>query len=489
MLHQSRTLKGTTADKPQDRHETSGIRESHDSSLNDNIVEMSESGKPGSVTATHPGSETHGVTRVFVLAKTKIPLMPAHPARVRQLRRKGKTVVNRRFPFIVRLKTRKDGNLQPVAIKLDPGSSTTGIALVRMVEIKPQVQTILFLAELTHRGERIRDALTQRRSFRRSRRSRKTRYRAPRFNNRMKPDGWLPPSLRHRLETTMSWIHRFQRWTPLTGISQELVRFDLQLLENPEISGVEYQQGTLAGYEVKEYLLERENRTCAYCGKPRQVLNIEHIIPRAKGGSDRIGNLTIACVKCNTEKGSRDVEDFVKDQEKLWKILAGTKHSLAPAAAVNSTRFALLRSLQGTGLPFETGTGGQTKWNRKRFNRGKTHALDAACVGAIQELRGNSGVLEIKAMGRGTHKRTRLTKDGFPRGYLDPKKEHFGFRTGDLVKAEVPAGKFRGTHSGRIAVRKTGKFVIQTTNGNFDVSNKHCRKIQRADGYSYNQTN
>jgi hypothetical protein len=132
----------------------------------------------------------------------------------------------------------------------------TGIALV-------SEENVIWGAELTHRGEQIKSALDSRRAVRRSRRNRKTRYRPARFSNRKRREGWLPPSLQHRVDTTLTWVKRLIRYCPVADIVQELVKFDLQKIENPEISGVEYKQGELQGYEVREYLLEKWNRQCA----------------------------------------------------------------------------------------------------------------------------------------------------------------------------------------------------------------------------------
>ena len=99
----------------------------------------------------------------------------------------------------------------------------------------------------------------------------------------------------------------------------------MQKMQNPEISGAEYQQGTLVGYEIRNYLLEKWNRKCAYCGKGEVPLEIEHIQPRSRGGSNRISNLTLACHSCNQEKGSQSVEDFVKDPKVLAKLKAQAK--------------------------------------------------------------------------------------------------------------------------------------------------------------------
>ena len=123
--------------------------------------------------------------------------------------------------------------------------------------------------------------MTSRRQLRRSRRARKTRYRKPRFLNRTRPKGWLAPSLQSRIENIKTWLNKLQRFAPIIAISQELVRFDIQLMQNPDMQGKEYQQGTLAGYETREYLLEKWNRQCAYCEVKDVPLQVEHIHPRA----------------------------------------------------------------------------------------------------------------------------------------------------------------------------------------------------------------
>src|SRR5260370_22580611 len=99
--------------------------------------------------------------------------------------------------------------------------------------------------------------------------------------------------------------------TPDGAMSMELVKFDMQLMEHPEISGVEYQQGTLQGFEVREYLLQKWGRKCTYCGTENVPLQIEHIYPRAKGGSNRVSNLCLACEPCNTAKGTQAIREFL----------------------------------------------------------------------------------------------------------------------------------------------------------------------------------
>ena len=174
----------------------------------------------------------------------------------------------------------------------------------------------------------------------------------------------------------MTWVERLARYCPITALSQELVRFDTQLMQNAEIAGVAYQQGALAGYEVREYLLEKWHRTCAYCGAQEVPLEVEHIIPKGRGGSNRVSAISRwPVVPCNQKKGPQTAAEFGFPQ-----VQAQAKLPLKDAAAVNATRWALYHAPHH-GLPVET-TGGRTKYNRTRLGIAKSHWGDAACVGA-----------------------------------------------------------------------------------------------------------
>jgi hypothetical protein len=286
----------------------------------------------------------------------------------------------------------------------------------------------------------------------------------------------------------MSFIKKLQKLLPVTDISMELVRFDLQKMENPEISDVQYQQGKLQGYEVREYLLEKWDRTCAYCEADQVPLEVEHIVPKSKGGSNRVSNLCLACHACNSKKGNQSIEAFLeKKPQLLQKIKLQAKQPLKDAAAVNSTRFELANQLQASKLPVELSSGGRTKFNRSQLSIPKTHALDAACVGIIDGIENwNVPTLEITCSGRGSYQRTRLDQYGFPRGYLTRQKSIKGFQTGDQVKAVVTKGKKVGEYRGRVAIRASGNFNITTETGTVQgISYKYCELIVRNDGYGY----
>jgi 5-methylcytosine-specific restriction endonuclease McrA len=422
---------------------------------------------------------------IFVLDRNKQPLDPTHPAKARKLLKIGRAKVFRQYPFTIIMQDLEVENCvtHNHQLKIDPGSKTTGLAIV-------QQNKVLWGAELNHGGSQIRDSLTSRRQLRRNRRSRKTRYRKPRFNNRKRPSVWLPPSLQSRVDNMMTWVSRLSKFCPITRISQELVKFDLQQLENPEISGVEYQQGELQGYEVREYLLEKWHRKCVYCNANRIPLEIEHIMPRSKGGSNRISNLTLACHECNQQKGNETIENFLSNQPKLLKeIKSKCKQPLKDATAVNTTRWKLYNSLKDTGLQIETGSGGLTKFNRTKQSIEKIHWLDASCVG-----KSTSENLKIKlqkpllitATGHGSRQMCRTDKFGFPKRHVPRYKFVKGFQTGDIVKANVTKGKKQGKYTGRIAVRSSGSFNIKTKNGLAQgISYKYCKIIHQKDGFSY----
>ena len=419
---------------------------------------------------------------VFVLDQRKRPLMPCSERRARLLLSRKRAVVHRLWPFTIRLKdrSRERSQVQPVALKLDPGSKTTGMALVRVDQTQEgEVHHALHLADLTHRGEVVHRALQQRAGYRRRRRSANLRHRPARFKHRVRPKGWLPPSLRSRLGNVLTWACRYGRWTPLSRIEIERVKFDTALLQNPEITGLLYQRGELCGWEIRSYLLEKFGRRCVYCGRGETAFEIDHVLPSSRGGSDRVSNLVLSCHDCNSAKGDQTAAEFGHPH-----VEVEAKLPLRDAAAVNATRFALVEALAVVGLPIGTWSGGRTRWNRDRFGIEKAHCLDALCVGDVAGVHVPvSRTLSISAQGRGSYQCTNVDEAGFPRGYLMRAKRMRGFSTGDLVCARVPEQlKTGGVHVGRVAVRASGSFRVGKMDG---INEKYCQIVQRADGYSY----
>ena len=494
-------------------------------------VSSTTAGKAATPGASQEARAGAAVTCVFVVDRLGMPLMPTCPRRARLMLKEKSADVVSKSPFVIRILNRIGGDLQPLELKVDPGSRTTGLALV----VKGATRGWFCIAawELHHRGRAIRDNLTSRSQYRRSRRGRKTRYRPPRFKNRVRKGdwvqiakslgalplpcganirgatqgqtdsrknqgkGWLPPSLRSRVDNVVSFAKRILRFCPVSSIPVEQARFDTHALMKPGISGIAYQQGTLFGYEVREYLLEKWERQCAYCKARGLPLQIEHLVPRSRGGTDRIGNLALACNACNQKKGSQPLEVFLKNKPELLKSLkAQAGRPLSDAAAVNATRIALVHALEAVAslqphVTVSTWTGGRTKFNRQSQGYAKTHWLDAVCVGETGksvDVSRITHVTQIHAKGRGSRQMCKPDKYGFPRTRAKSVKRMHGFQTGDRVRLCQPTGKYKGTHEGTVSIRANGRFDVKTTSG-LSITAKHDRftLIQRFDGYIYSR--
>lgn len=450
---------------------------------------------------------------VFVVDKNGIPLQPTNPGKARILQVQGKAKKIRLYPFTIMLQhslcTPVNSDLE---LRIDPGSKFTGFSIVSL-----KTETVIWAIELEHRGRLIRENLQKRAGFRRGRRSRNLRYRKKRFN-RHKPDGWLAPSLRHRLLTVETWIRRIKKYAPIVSIAIESVKFDLQKMDNPDIGGVEYQQGTLQGYTVREALLEHWGRDCVYCERKNQPLEVEHIKPKSKGGSDRFSNLTLSCTKCNQDKGNKLIEEYlVGNQTLLQKIKGKQKTSLRDAAAVNSTRNGIKLSASKFGVPVRTGDGASTKMIRIKSGLPKEHWIDAACVTTDKPVKLNIyQPLRVKSTGHGSRQSRRVNENGFPvisvklgsEGKkvvipIKPKEEYKHCTAGDYVKATLlrdsiskkkdELGQYivnvkAGTYQCRIKTpNKTGAEVV-IDGKRLTIKQSYLKFIHRSDGYSYNFT-
>ncbi|WP_319784491.1 RNA-guided endonuclease IscB [Oceanisphaera sp. IT1-181] len=439
--------------------------------------------------------------RTLVLDNNKQPLMPCHPARARALLKNGKAAVFRAFPFTIILLERVGGEVQPLEAKLDPGSNTTGLAL--NLHGKHGIKAV-WAANLNHRGHAISAALISRAANRGNRRSRKTRYRAARFDNRTKPKGWLAPSILSRVYNGETWTRKLITFSPVTHIVVETVRFDMQKMTHPDIAGAEYQQGERAGFELREYVLFRDRHTCQYCHGAANdpVLNVDHKHPRSRGGSNSVKNLITSCVTCNQHKDAHSLEDWLalnkQHKSKLAQarvqhiptVMAGKFMSMRDAAAVNAARYRLGAAVKQFGLPVTFTSGGQTKFNRTQQGYGKEHWVDAACAGdsgAKVFIGKKIKPLTISAKGHGSRQMCRVDKYGFPRTAAKQQSTVKGFKTGDMVAATVPSGVKTGSYVGRVAVRASGFFNITTQGGTVQgISHKHCRLIHSGDGFQYN---
>lgn len=450
---------------------------------------------------------------VIALDKRKKPLGFVTPKRARKLLEKKRAVVHKVYPFAIRIKDvdSRNFNTKEYRLKIDPGSKKTGLSIV------DNNNNVYFLADLEHRGHVIKSNIKKRHDARRNRRQRKTRYRHCKWINHYlkkgskykaktsRVEGWLPPSIESIENNIINFIKKYSKLINITKVSVENVKFDMQLLDNPDIEGVQYQQGELWGYEVKEYLLEKYGHNCQYCkGESKCViLEVEHMTSKKKGGTDSVKNLTIACEECNRKKDDLNLDEWLEILKKSKNALDKVRVEYITkflenkplvkknyGAWVNSYRNRLVNDIKKLSniKEIELASGGRTKFNRINLNLPKTHYYDSLCVGEIGENFNfkTPKVLKIKAYGRGSRFRGRTNACGIITKYLPRQKAFFGFKTGDIVIAEVTKGKKIGSYVGRVAVRSNGNFNITTKDGVVQgINYKYCKVLQRSDGYSY----
>jgi len=290
----------------------------------------------------------------YVLNKHGKPLMPCGPRKARLLLKEGKAKVVYRVPFTIQLLYGSSGYRQPIYCGRDPGL-TQGVGAIR------GDGRILFLAEVTGRKD-ISELIYQRRCLRRSRRHRKTRYRKPRFDNRRRSEGWLPPSVAHLLYEHQKVRRLVESILPVTAWADEINRFDTHRMWNPGVSSRGYQEGPLKGkFDVREYVLERDSYWCVLCGSPEKR-EVHHIIWRFRGGSNRPRNLVTLCGDFHSKVTSGEIPLSAIVESYRWP---------ARLNAINK------RFLEGGSVSVPAY---RVKRAREELGLDKTHASDALAV-------------------------------------------------------------------------------------------------------------
>ena len=417
---------------------------------------------------------------VLVIDRRKRPCNAISEAYARILLYSKQAVIHKRFPFTIRLKNDNAVfNDKTYTVKLDPGANTTGVAVVSNDEV-------VMLAEIEHRGKVIKSSLDSRRVIRRSRRNRKTRYREIRFLNRTRPDGWLAPSVKSRADNVINFIRKYKKLLNVVKVDIERVSFDTaQMSSEAELRGTDYRQGSLYRTKLRDFVFSRSNGKCSYCGE--KAVEIDHIVSRSKGGTDSVNNLTASCRACNEKKSNLSLKEFGKLVGKDFSKLEPKKLP-KHASIVQSAREYTIKEITKLVADTKSYDAWLTKYNREELGLSKQHYYDALSVGNVQDYKFlTDKVLIISAKGRGSRQMCRMDRFGFPRTSPKGSKSVKGFQTGDIVKAVVPSGLKRGEYFGRVAVRSSGSFDIETKGNTIQgIGHKYCRIIQRNDGYSYN---
>ncbi len=399
--------------------------------------------------------------KVFVLSAEGKPLMPTTPRRARMWLKARRARVVQRAPFTIRLQFATREHVQKVVVGVDTGSKVVGVAATTN-------GAVVWQAEVHLRND-ITQKMRRRRQYRYSRRARKTRYRPARFANRRRNAGWLPPSLRSKAEATVKAVRLVASFLPVHKVNVEVGSFDTQQMQQPEISGLSYQQGTLYGYAVREYLLEKWQRTCAYCQAKGVPLQLEHIVPRSRDGSNRVSNLTLACEPCNQRKGNRTAAEFGYPE-----IQAQARLPLKDAAQVSAIKIAVIQRLQtlfGSEAVAVT-FGYQTKYQRIQvLDLPKSHANDAVAIACEmgETLKPLEVVHQIRCLPRGQYQRF----NGLHSEHKcwAPRKVR-GFKLYELVKAKEHVGFIAGR-------REKGAFVIKDVSSGKKLLEITPRKLAR----------
>ena len=284
--------------------------------------------------------------------------------KVRRLLKNSLAHVVCRIPFTIQLDYDTTDYTQPVSLGVDAGSKHIGISATTS-------EKEMYAADVELRND-IVDKLSTRREQRRTRRSR-LRYRKARFNNRVssKRKGWLAPSVENKIQTHLTVVEKIHKFLPITNIVVEIASFDIQKINNPIISGSEYQQGEqLDFFNVREYVLFRDNHTCQHCkGKSKdKVLNVHHIESRKTGG-DSPKNLITLCETCHKAYHRGDFELNVKRGK-----------SFRDAAFMGIMRWSFYDRLKNIYPNVSMTFGYITKNTRITNNLPKEHYVDARCI-------------------------------------------------------------------------------------------------------------
>jgi 5-methylcytosine-specific restriction endonuclease McrA len=390
---------------------------------------------------------------VFVLAADEKPLMPTTPRRARMWLKQKRARVVKRAPFTIRLCFEPSSRYaQHVKMGVDTGSKTIGVAAVAH-------SRVLYQAEISLRTD-IKRSLDQRRQYRRDRRNRKTRYRPARCNNRKRSGEWLAPSLLSKAESTVRAIVRVADVLPVKQVKLEVASFDTQKMQAPEISGIEYQQGELSGYHVREYLLAKWRRKCAYCGRTGVPLEVEHIVPRIRGGTNRVSNLTLACTTCNRSKGKCTAGEFghPEVQERALIPLKDAVH----VSIIKPWVIRTLSNLLGQ-VNISVTYGYETKYKRmKTLELPKTHYFDAVAIACEhgETVLPAQVWYQCKCVPRG---RYQLYNGYRSEHKVSGPKKVFGWKLFELVEVNGQIGYISGRRAnGRFSVKDavTGKLLV-----------------------------
>ena len=409
---------------------------------------------------------------IYVQAQDGTPLMPTTRAgKVRRMLRDGRAVIISHTPFTVRLTYGTTHYKQPISLGVDAGSVHVGLSATTE-------KRELFAAEIELRTD-IVGKLSTRREARRTRRGKRSmRYRAPRFDNRRRPEGWLAPSVRQKVASHVKAVRDVMRILPVTDVTVEVAQFDTQWLKDPSLTGTDYQHGPQFGFwNVREYVLARDGHKCVHChGKSKDpILNVHHIESRKTGG-DSPDNLVTLCESCHDAYHKGDIELNIKR----------ASASLRDAAFMSVMRWYVYNDLKSAlDVPVNLTYGYVTKHLRIGNRLEKSHIVDARCISGRPAATPARYVFQFRQLRRHNRKvmKSNMLKGGrWKRNQAS--RETKGFRLFDNVRLGL-------AHAYVHSRRTSGSFVVKDLEGKTLSCSISCKKLKlerHNNGYMFNQT-
>ncbi|CAI3252577.1 HNH endonuclease [Enterococcus cecorum] len=405
--------------------------------------------------------------------------MPCSNRKARLLLKEGKAKIYQYNPFTIQLCYATGEYMQECHIGIDTGSEHIGIAVT-------SEEKVLFKGEVELRQD-VKSNLDTRRSYRRDRRNRKTRYRKARFLNRKKKESWLPPSIENRVNHTFKWINKLIALLPNPKLHIEVGKFDVAKMINPDIQGVDYQHGQTYGfYDMRYFVFARDNYTCQCCGKSKgKILQTHHIIYRSNGGSNRADNLITVCTDCHTYENHQKGGILYQWQEKHKK----TKQYKEPSF-MNVLRKRIFKKYPNAVITY----GSETTPKRKELGLEKMHYNDAIIISGISTIKENPNewllIKQFRKKKRSLHEATarkgRKEPNRLQKRNAKNKPYYKGFYLNDKVEVFGRIGYITGFTSGGAHIKNAeNEYIILPNKSYKQVGISNIKLLHHNNNWQY----
>lgn len=416
---------------------------------------------------------------VFVLNQHGEALMPCKESKARKLLQSNKATIIKYQPFTIQLLHGSSGHKQRIDIGIDLGAKHIGVAMV-------SERNILAKGEIELR-QNVKSLIDTRRSYRRGRRSRNLRYRQPRFLNRTKKKGWLPPSIQSRIDNTFTWIDRFMHFVPNPTITIEVGKFDIAKMINPDIKGAQYQEGASFGYfNTRYFVFARDNYTCQLCKAKNVVLQQHHIKYKSMGGTDKASNLITLCTECHTYENHKEGQILFE-----WATESKYVKQYKEGPFMNSFRLRVFDKYPNANITY----GSTTTPLRKELGLEKTHYNDAIAITGVRSIKKNSDsrffIKQFRKKKRSLHEATarkgRKVKNTTSKRNAKNTMISKGFRLNDKVFIHGQVG-FISSFSGKAGARVkniTGEYIKQSGKNYTQVNLSNCQLLCHNNNWQY----